>query len=99
VVLCAHFGLEGIPSQDGTGVFVDGKKVASIGVAIRHWINIHGIAINLAMDLEPFQKITPCGLAPEIMSDLSRLAGREIGLEEAKAAVPQALASLLAVPG
>jgi lipoate-protein ligase B len=99
VDICAQFGLEALPSQDGTGVFVAGKKVASIGVAIRHWINLHGIAINIAMDMAPFEQIRPCGLAPEIMSDLSQQAGRQISMDDAKAAVPQALASLLAVAG
>ncbi len=96
VAICANFGLTALPSQDGTGVFVANKKVASIGVAIRHWINIHGIAINIDMDLTPFQEIRPCGLAPDIMSNLSSQAGRSISMAAAKAAVPEALTSLLA---
>ncbi len=87
VAVCAAFGLPAEPSVDGTGVFVHGRKVASIGVAVKRWVNLHGIAINVAMDLEPWHAVRPCGLAPEIMTDMSRAAGRPIGLAEARAAV------------
>ena len=96
VRVCAAFDLEATPSVDGTGVFVDGLKVASIGVAIRHWINSHGISINVTMDLSPYHRIAPCGLDPEVMSDLSRIAGRPIGMAEAKAAARAAVPELLA---
>lgn len=96
VAVCARFDLVARASLAGTGVFVDGRKVASIGVAIRHWINLHGIAINVAVDLDAFHTIRPCGLDPDLMSDLSRAAGREIGLEEVKTAVRDALPDLLA---
>jgi lipoyl(octanoyl) transferase len=84
--ICADFGLVATPSNDGTGVFVAGRKVASIGVAVRNWINLHGIAINVAMDLEPFARVRPCGLDPALMSDLSREAGRTISMAQARAA-------------
>jgi len=97
VAVCGRFGLSAEPSVDGTGVFVDGRKVASIGVAVRHWINLHGIAINVDMDLEPFRRVRPCGLRPETMSDLSRVAGRTITLDQARAAA-RACATALVRP-
>ncbi len=84
VRICAGFGLDAEPSVDGTGVFVGGRKVASIGVAIRHWISMHGISLNVAIEGEPWNRIRPCGLAPEVMSDLSRVAGRVITLDEVR---------------
>lgn len=87
VAVCAAFGVDARPSVDGTGVFAGGRKLASIGVAIRRWINLHGIAINVDMDLRAFRRIRPCGLDPEVMSDLSRAAGRRIALAEVAAAV------------
>ena len=39
----------------------------SIGVAVRRWVNLHGIAINVAMDLEPWQRVRPCGLDPAVI--------------------------------
>jgi lipoyl(octanoyl) transferase len=87
VAVCAELGLSAVASVDGTGVFVGGKKVASIGVAVQHWISLHGIAINVAMDLAPWHRVRPCGLPPTIMTDLSTAAGRPIALADARAAV------------
>ena len=86
VAMCAAFGLEATASRDGTGVFVGARKVASIGVAVRHWVNLHGLALNVAVDLAPFSHIRPCGLDPEVMTDLSRLLGRAVPMSEAIAA-------------
>ena len=91
VAVCRAFGLDATPSVDGTGVFVGQRKVASIGVAIKHWINLHGIAINVAMDLSAWQRVRPCGLSPDIMTDLSRLCGRAVELDDAKAAARAAV--------
>lgn len=95
VGVCEHFGLSAVPSVDGTGVFVDGLKLASIGVAIRHWINMHGISFNVAMDLSVYRGIRPCGLDPSVMSDLSRATGRDVTLEETRQAVEAGLPGLL----
>jgi lipoyl(octanoyl) transferase len=94
VACCAYFGLTATPSVDRTGVFVAHHKVASIGVAVRHWINLHGMALNVDLDLTPFSAIRPCGLDPAVMSDLTRELGRLVRIDEAKAAV-RASAGLL----
>ncbi len=54
--------------SDFTGVWVEQRKIASIGVHLRRSITTHGFAINLEMDLEPWQWIVPCGLQAEITS-------------------------------
>ncbi len=87
VEVCRRFGLSATPSLDGTGVFIGTRKVASIGVAIKRWVNLHGIGINVAMDLGAWQCVRPCGRDPEIMSDLSTAAARPIMLDEARDAV------------
>lgn len=87
VSVCAALGLTAEPSLDGTGVFVGGRKVASIGVAVRRWINLHGIALNVAMDLAPWHRVRPCGLSPEVMTDLSRAAGAAVTLDRIRALV------------
>ncbi len=94
VAVCARFGLAATPSVDGTGVFVAGAKLISIGVAIRGWVSTHGISINVAMDLAPFAKIRPCGLDPSIMTDLSRAAERLITMAAARTAVGDAIETL-----
>lgn len=95
VRVAAAFGLAAEPSVDGTGVFVAGRKFASIGVHVKHWINLHGIAVNVAMDLQPWHGVRPCGLSPEIMTDLARTTGRTIAMADALAAATAAVSVLL----
>lgn len=96
VRVAAAFDLQATASVDGTGVFVGSRKVASIGVAVKHWINLHGIAINVAMDLTAWQGVRPCGLSPDVMTDLSTMAGRPITMAAAKAAARDAVSLLVA---
>jgi lipoyl(octanoyl) transferase len=93
VQVAARFGLEATPSVDGTGVFLGNRKFASIGVAVKHWINLHGIAINVAMDLGAWQAVRPCGLSPDVMTDLSTAAGRPITMDAAKVAARDAVSA------
>lgn len=57
---------------DIVGVWVEGKKVASIGIAIRKGITMHGFALNVNNNLEGFKKINPCGLESQVMSSINR---------------------------
>lgn len=66
------------------GVWVNGKKIASIGIAIKNWITYHGIAININVDLKYFQAIKPCGFSPDLMTSLNKILDRNISLEESK---------------
>jgi lipoyl(octanoyl) transferase len=95
VHVAAAFGLHAEPSVDGTGVFVAGRKFASIGVHVKHWINLHGISLNVAMDLAPFRAVRPCGLSPDVMTDLSTAAGRPLAMADAIAAASAAVSVLL----
>jgi lipoyl(octanoyl) transferase len=97
VLLAAHFGVAAEPSLDGTGVFADGKKIASIGVAVKRWINLHGIGCNIDVRGTPWQRVRPCGRSPDVMSDLSTAARRRIGMAEAIDAATQ-LVSVLTDP-
>lgn len=93
--ICAAFALQAQASLDGTGVFVDERKVGSIGVALRRWVNLHGIAINVDLSLAPFFAIRPCGLEPETMTDLSRATNRVVSMREATDAARTAVDELL----
>lgn len=95
VRVAAQFGLAAEPSVDGTGVFVAGRKFASIGVHVKHWINLHGIALNVAMDPAAWRAVRPCGLSPDVMTDLATAAGRPLTLADATAAAAGALSVLL----
>lgn len=64
----ARFGIEGGRIAGATGVWVDGRKIAAIGVHISRWITSHGFALNHATDLSYFQYIVPCGLTRPVTS-------------------------------
>jgi lipoate-protein ligase B len=96
VRIASGFGLDAEPSVDGTGVFVAGRKFASIGVHVKRWVNMHGIGINVAVDQAAWQPVRPCGLSPDIMTDLSTAAARPITMAEAIEVTTAAVSVLLA---
>ncbi len=59
--LLATYGIEATRRDDAPGVYVDGAKIASLGLKIRKGCSYHGLALNVDMDLEPFSRINPCG--------------------------------------
>jgi lipoyl(octanoyl) transferase len=69
-----------------TGVWVEQRKIASIGVGVRHWVTMHGFALNVCGDLSPFDHITPCGISNVTMTSIERETGRIISVEEAASA-------------
>lgn len=83
IEVLAEFGVTGSRREGLTGVWVENRKMISIGVGVRKWITMHGFAMNVASDLSGFQSITPCGIAGVEMTSLSREAGREIAVNEA----------------
>lgn len=83
--LLAGYGLTARRREGLTGVWIEDRKIASIGVGVRRWITMHGFGLNIASDLSGFQSITPCGISGVTMTSLSRELGREIPIEEAAA--------------
>lgn len=61
VATLAELDIESAPRADAPGVYTGNKKIASLGLRIRHGRSFHGLALNIDMDLEPFQRINPCG--------------------------------------
>jgi len=61
--LAASHGIDAVCRPDAPGVYVDGAKVAAVGLRIRRGASYHGMALNLDADLEPFSRINPCGYA------------------------------------
>jgi lipoyl(octanoyl) transferase len=72
----AEVGLAATTRPGLTGVWVDDRKIASIGVGVRHWITMHGFALNVCGDLAPFDQIVPCGIANVAMTSIERETGR-----------------------
>lgn len=71
------YGIEGYPKPDAPGVYIDGKKICSLGLRIRHGRSFHGLAFNINMDLTPFHQINPCGYAGLEMCQLADFIGSE----------------------
>ncbi len=80
VALLSHFGIAAYAKPDAPGVYVDQAslaggygKIASLGLRIRRGCSFHGVALNVNMDLEPFQRINPCGYAGMSMTQMASL--------------------------
>lgn len=83
----ASFGLEGRRFPPHTGVWVGDRKLAAIGIKVRKWVNLHGIAMNVENDLAIFDEFVPCGIQDYGVTSLSQEAGRPVTLSESKVAV------------
>jgi len=94
---CAAFGVNAGRREGLTGVWVENRKLASIGVGVRKWISMHGFAINITREsLPPFFAITPCGLDGVSMTCLENEAGREIPVREMALVVEREFRSAVA---
>ncbi|MGB3252548.1 MULTISPECIES: lipoyl(octanoyl) transferase LipB [Buttiauxella] len=69
----AELQIEAYPRADAPGVYVDGRKICSLGLRIRKGCSFHGLALNIDMDLSPFLRINPCGYAGLEMTQVSSL--------------------------
>jgi len=78
---CASLGIEAATRQGAPGVYVAGKKIGSVGIRIRRGASYHGLAFNVDMELEPFQRINPCGYAGLQMTQLAELGQKGVGVE------------------
>ncbi len=73
IALAAAHGISASGRRDAPGVYVAGRKLASLGLRIRRGCSYHGLALNVDMDLEPFGRINPCGMAGLEMTQLAAL--------------------------
>ena len=67
----AGMGVTAAPRPDAPGVYVEQAKIASLGLRVRRGCSFHGLALNVAMDMEPFRRINPCGYAGMAMCQVS----------------------------
>lgn len=90
----ARLGVSADLAPDHTGVWVGGKKLASIGVGVRRWITWHGFALNVAHRLEGFATIVPCGLSGVEMTSLEACLGRVVTRAEVESLIIQQFAEV-----
>lgn len=88
--LVAGHGIEAICRRDAPGVYVEGRKLASVGLRIRRGASYHGMALNIDADLEPFSRINPCGYQGLEVVNL-----RDLGIDTPRADVTSRLLDLL----
>jgi lipoyl(octanoyl) transferase len=83
----AEYDIAAIRRESLTGVWVGDRKIASIGVGVRHWITMHGFALNVCGDLSPFNHIVPCGINDVTMTSMEKETGVRFFVGEIAASV------------
>jgi len=91
VDLLDGYGIRSSVRADAPGVYVDGAKIASLGLRVRRGCSFHGLALNVDMDLEPFSRINPCGYAGLAVTSMA-----ELGIDEETSRIADALALAIA---
>lgn len=94
IELADRYGIKAVCRERAPGVYVDERKLASVGLRIRRGGSYHGLALNVNMDLTPFRRINPCGYAGLEMTQLAALGGPGDVLQTARAFVPLLLRRL-----
>jgi lipoyl(octanoyl) transferase len=82
IELLADYGIAASRRESLTGVWVENRKIASIGVGVRHWITMHGFALNVRGDLSPFNHIVPCGINQVAMTSIEKETGKGFSVVE-----------------
>ncbi|MCY7323226.1 MAG: lipoyl(octanoyl) transferase LipB [Phormidesmis sp. CAN_BIN36] len=90
------YRLEGTRVLGLTGVWVDGRKVAAIGIKVSRWITMHGFALNVCPDLEGFDRIVPCGIPDQPVGSLVQFVP-DIAIEQVRQEVAIAFAEVFGV--
>lgn len=100
ILTCSEFGCTAGRSEGQTGVWIGPKKIASIGVGVRRWITMHGLALNVGMQsLEAFNHITPCGIAGVEMTCIEKEINRPVTVEGVGQKLGEILLRELPAPG
>ena len=94
IEMAAAFGVSAESRRSAPGVYVGGKKLASIGIRVRRGASYHGLALNVSLSLEPFTRINPCGYEGLEMTQLSELGGPSTVAAAASALEPHLLRAL-----
>jgi lipoyl(octanoyl) transferase len=76
----AGYKIEAKQREGLTGVWIGHRKIASIGVGVRHWITMHGFALNVCGDLSPFAHIIPCGISNVTMTSMEKETGESLSI-------------------
>ena len=81
---CDHYRITAGRNNKYTGVWIDNRKIAAIGIKVKKWVTMHGFAFNINTDLSFFQGIIPCGIDDKEVTSLNKELGKKIEIEEVK---------------
>ena len=87
IEVLAEYGIAATQRESLTGVWVEDRKIASIGVGVRHWITMHGFALSVCGDLSPFNHIVPCGIENVAMTSMEKETGTAFSVSDVAMAV------------
>lgn len=90
ILALSDFGIEAHRFEPHTGVWVGDRKIAAIGVKLRKWVSMHGVAINCDNDLSPFRLIIPCGISGYGVTSITQELGCRVTVEETKSRLTDA---------
>ena len=92
----ANYGLKAYRIPELTGVWLEGKKIAAIGIKVRRWITMHGFAINVCPDMSGFERIVPCGISDRPVGSLAEFVP-DLTVQQVKVDVAKAFAEVFDV--
>lgn len=81
---CSHFGLETGRKEGLTGVWIENRKIAAIGIKVSRWVTMHGFAFNINTDLDLFNGIIPCGIKDKEVTSLKKELGKHVEMNDVK---------------
>lgn len=84
ILTCKEYGLNPSRNEKYTGVWIEDRKIAAIGIKVSRWITMHGFAFNINTDLSLFDGIVPCGIKDKSVTSLQKELNRNIDLDEVK---------------
>lgn len=96
ILTLAKYNIEAQRIAGLTGVWVDGEKIAQVGIKVSRWITMHGFALNVNMDLAGFDRIVPCGISERSCCHLAQFIP-DLGIQQVREAITQSFATVFDV--
>lgn len=97
IVVCREFGIKAERFPPNTGAWVEGRKIAAIGIKVRRWVSMHGIALNCDLDLDVYSLFVPCGIRTHGVTSLSECTGRPVSTHDAEPVVIAAFSEVFGI--
>jgi lipoyl(octanoyl) transferase len=99
ITACASYGIKAGREPEYTGVWVEDRKIAAIGIKVSRWVTMHGFAFNVNTDLSFFSGIIPCGITDKDVTSLKIEKGDEIDVQEAKSLIVKNFSNIFEYTG